>query len=431
MSDLPAELGTVEPQLSTEPQHNCGGDSLSVGQPDAPGFGAALATCRGPWLSAVFGVLALFAVQAAGCSTAVVASAAAVLMLLGLVLSYTQAQRQAQTVHAAVENAREALSAEHAAQMDIVCRDVSDVSAQLLPIWSGHMADARGQMEAAITALTKRFDGIVRQLSDAVENSYRAAGLHATKDDQQTQNIFERGENKLSQVIQSLTEALEERAKLVNEINALVQMTDDLKAMAANVASLAEQTNLLALNAAIEAARAGEAGRGFAVVADEVRKLSTRSGDTGRRMTQVVETISDAIASSSLRVQESAQQDASSIKRSEAMIRGVLGEFREVARSLTDASDALRADSDTIRGDVAASLVEFQFQDRVSQLLHHVESSIGRLSQDLQWSGGTPKAITVKQLLAELEGSYTMAEEVARHRGQRGTKPQESEITFF
>ncbi|PJN86193.1 chemotaxis protein, partial [Bacillus velezensis] len=84
-----------------------------------------------------------------------------------------------------------------------------------------------------------------------------------------------------------------------------------LQGMAESVSYIAGQTNLLALNAAIEAARAGEAGRGFAVVADEVRKLSMQSNDTGKNISTSVAQIVAELEATAQRAQQLGQEEKS------------------------------------------------------------------------------------------------------------------------
>jgi methyl-accepting chemotaxis protein len=295
---------------------------------------------------------------------------------------------------------------------------------ELLPVWSGHLESARGQMETAVSALAQRFGGIVQQVQQTAHMSDLttdpAGSLGAA---------FASGENKLGEVIASLKTAMADKAEMLGQIKQLEGFIGELQEMAADVARIAQQTNLLALNAAIEAARAGEQGRSFAVVAQEVRMLSNRSGDTGKLIAAKVDTISTAIAATGAAAERSAEAEQRSLAQSQQTIGAVLDEFRQVTDALSANAAELKNGRDYLQGEISEALVHLQFQDRISQVLSHVRHSIENLPPHLN-AGLQPADIAA--LLAELERNYAMADEHAVHRGQAAPAPQPAdEITFF
>lgn len=132
--------------------------------------------------------------------------------------------------------------------------------------------------------------------SAATELSYSLASVaeraqdssHAASSAQLATEKSQRAMERNISSIQQLTEALSTTQK---EVETMQNFSDNVSSVLEVIVSIAEQTNLLALNAAIEAARAGEQGRGFAVVADEVRTLAQRTQNSTSEIRQIVENL--------------------------------------------------------------------------------------------------------------------------------------------
>ncbi len=302
------------------------------------------------------------------------------------------------------------------------------VSSGAAPIWKRQINGVRKQAELAIGELIQRFSGLVSKL-DATVAASSGNGLSAGNAGVDV--VLKSSQSQLTQVLDGMSGALTDKNLVLVQIRELASYADDLRGMAKSVQQVADQTNLLALNAAIEAARAGEAGRGFAVVADEVRKLSTASGDTGKKIAEKAKLVSDAILASARLVESSTSRDIESFKVSEASIQGVLGDFSRLLDGLARSNAELRHQAEGIQQEIAEALPHLQFQDRIDQVLAHVCESLDELGHYVSASPAD-QAPDLRPLVDNLERSYTTPEERGNHggSGHAGSKSSD-DLVFF
>lgn len=296
----------------------------------------------------------------------------------------------------------------------------------LLPIWSRQIETSRTQTEQAIVALTERFSAIVQRL-DAALNSQGGGTVAGAAADEAA-----RSKSDLAQVLDALRAIQQSRNELVDQIRALTAYTHELHKMAAEVDQIGFRTNMLSLNAAIEAAHAGEAGKGFAVVAHEVRSLSNAARDMGKQISKKVGLINDSLERIGKTNEEVAARDDQAVHGSDERIRSVLARFEASTAALSQAAEDSRRESGAIKEEICESLVQLQFQDRVSQILSNVVRSMDDVSRDAQASSSPEEAAAQVQKHAEkMMSTYATKEQRLNHQGIQTTDVEKSAVTFF
>ena len=312
----------------------------------------------------------------------------------------------------------------------------AEFTAEVVPIWKGHIEASREQMETAVNALSEQFGGIVDKIDATIQaTSMQTDGLASGENSLAA--VFGRNEAQLSALVAVQNDATARMDAMVTKVQGLNRFIAELQEMATDVDRIAQQTNLLALNAAIEAARAGEMGRGFAVVAKEFRMLSNQSGETGRRIAEKVTVISADIVETCDMVTGSVSQEESSLATSQATIAKVLADFKSVIDIFQHSTDVLKDESIGIQDQINQALVALQFQDRVSQILVQVIKNMELMptvlseSQQAYVDTGVLEVADSQRVLSELQKTYVMADQHVIHQGGKVAQQAASNISFF
>ncbi|NMC52183.1 MAG: HAMP domain-containing protein [Chloroflexi bacterium] len=289
--------------------------------------------------------------------------------------------------------------AQTATSVDLMARTIGKVA---------RGAQEQAQAAAVASEVTSQISRTIEQVSgnaQAVTQQASIAASAASDGQQQVEQTIQ-GMLTIRSSVEQSAQAIEEMGRRSDQIGMIVETIEDI----------ASQTNLLALNAAIEAARAGEHGKGFAVVADEVRKLAERSAAATREISALIAGIQSTVLQAVQAMRQSGQQVAQGVDQANASgqaLNAILDAVHAVTQQAEQANQAARQMS-------AASNELVSAVDSVSSVIEANTTA----TQDMSASS-TQVSQAIENIAAVSEENSAAVEEVSASTEEMSAQVQE------
>ncbi|MDR3410354.1 MAG: methyl-accepting chemotaxis protein, partial [Formivibrio sp.] len=240
---------------------------------------------------------------------------------------------------------------ETAEQVNTTSGELAASSASVLSA-SREQSDAAAATAASVEQVTVSISTISETADDVMARS------------QQSYDATQQGAQSLATLVAEVGAVEQSVKEIASTVASFVESTRSIASLTQQVKDIANQTNLLALNAAIEAARAGEQGRGFAVVADEVRKLAEKSSQSAQQIDQVTQNLN----SQSGTVSAALAKGMSSLEKSLSVVHTVESSLTQAAVAVENANGGINGIALSVREQKAANNAIAGYVEKVAQM---------------------------------------------------------------
>lgn len=324
-----------------------------------------------------------------------------------------------------------AAAMQHPDANTVVAQDISTLQQAFSVL--GQQVNATIQTsETAVLAMCGRLDRVHSRTTDlrqrVVDAVARSEQLSVASLQQSTEHAAAVADLASHQEVFEKT-----RLEFLQRVRNSADQVRHLAPLAELISDIARQTNMLAINAAIEAARAGNEGSGFKVVAGEVRRLSTQTADAAKQVTQGIQQAAQAIEREAAQLEaEVGESSAAQLGEISRHIQNMSQTLSEVVPYLGQLSEQMDHGIADVTSDIVDTLGDMQFQDINRQLLEQINHALGSLSthfaQLYQLIDGQapPPPMLLEELLQRWTKDYVMQSQRVAHvlavgSGQRGT----------
>jgi methyl-accepting chemotaxis protein len=264
--------------------------------------------------------------------------------------------------------------------------------APALPALSRQVGEAAQQMEAAVHQVCQSFRGIARRARETAQRAGQLLGHDEGGRDAVGEGVrlLQALLARLDHTSQAASQAAQQTVEQTRQLQAVGDAIELIRASLTEVDAVSVGLRVLAINARIEASRAGAQGTAFGVVAAETVELARRAGASSGRVRTLVEGLHAQVAASAGRINQWAQADLGRIAQARDEARAAMEFFssshREMRRLAQESAEGCRA----LAAEVSEAITGLQFQDAVNQRLGHVIDALAELSAAAGCAGAAP-----------------------------------------